>query len=89
MGFATSMVFAELSLEVLENNSLKSLNNYIILNERYVHESFLIIQENKRHKALSTFCSQHELMDFTKDIGTARKLNFLYVKINRRDNDIP
>ena len=86
MGFCVSPWLAEITLEIIETNSLNWLGNDVILYGRYVDDCLFIAHKNKIDDIIKTFNNQDNYLKFTMEKEQDSSIHYLYITIKRVKN---
>jgi len=85
MGSPLSPIVADLVLQDLEINAMKKLPSHLPLYYRYVDDILLAAPVEQLDTILEVFNSFHERLQFTLEISTNQKINFLDVTVIIKD----
>jgi len=83
MGSPLSPIVAEIVMQDLEENVLKTLNLSLLFYHRYVDDIVFAIQDNNVNYILDAFNNYHRKLKFTSEKECGRGLSFLdlyYIK---------
>lgn len=87
MGSPISSTVAQLVMEYLEEEVIKNLNIPIIFFKRYVDDCLTAVPEDQIDGLVLAFNSFHKKLQFTSEIETGNKINFLDLTINRNEKN--
>jgi len=85
MGSPLSPIVADLVLQDLESSAIKRLPSHLPLYYRYVDDILLAAPIEQLDTILGVFNSFHERLQFTLEISTNHKINFLDVTVIIKD----
>ena len=88
MGSSVSSQFADIVMTDLEEKCLKNLSFKSLFFYRYVDDIFTCIPVNKIDEMLESFNSYHPRLQFTHEIESNSKLNFLDILIINKNGQI-
>lgn len=87
MGSPISSTVAQLVLEYLEEKVLNDIKTPVIFFKRYVDDCLIAIPEDKIDEVLDAFNKFHPKIQFTSEIETNNKINFLDMTLIRQKNN--
>ena len=88
MGSPVSAVIANLVMEKIENDILKSILFRIALYKRYVDDILLCLHKSEVDEVLKYFNKYHPKIQFTLEEEVNSKINFLDVSITHTDGKV-
>lgn len=77
MGSPIALTIAQMVMEYLEENVIKNLNIPILFFKRYVDDCLLAVPNNNINDILQAFNNFHKKIQFTLEIESNNKINFL------------
>jgi hypothetical protein len=88
MGSPISSTVAQLVMKFLEEDVIKNLNIPLIFFKRYVDDCITAVPEDQINNVLTAFNSFHHKLQFTSEIESENKINFLDLTIiKNKDNE--